>query len=90
MLYRGDIVHIENRLKAELDKTRAEYQAAHGQFQSMLKDIPSGIPHPDGELRIRQTGAVSRTPLQNYRRALMRFSDYCISGIVPNDLLPPD
>ena len=90
MLYRVDDLQIEDRLKVDLDKTRAEYQAAFGEFQSLVKDIPSGIPQPDGELRIRQTGAASRTALQNYRRALMRFSEYCISGTVPADLRPVD
>ena len=86
MLYRGDDLHIEDRMKADLAKARAEYQAAFGEFQSLIKDIPSGIPQPDGELRIRQTGAASRAALQNYRRALMRFSEYCLSGTVPTDL----
>jgi hypothetical protein len=85
LLYRDDL-HIEDRLKADLDKTRAEYQAASGEFQSLVKHLPSGIPQPDGELRLRQTGTASRVALQNYRRALMRFSEYCISGTVPTDL----
>ena len=87
MLYCADDLDIEKRLKGDLDKARAEYQSAYGEFQSIVKDIPSGIPHPDGELRIRQSGAASRAALQNYRLALMRFSDYCLSGTVPEDLL---
>jgi hypothetical protein len=87
MLYRCDDLEIEIRLKGDLEKARAEYQATCGEFQSIVKDIPSGIPRPDGELRIRQFGAASRAALQSYRLALMRFSDYCISGTVPEDLL---
>jgi hypothetical protein len=90
MLYCGDDLDIEERLKGDLNKARVEYQVAWGEFQSMVKDIPSGTPQPDGELRIRQTGAASRTALQSYRRALMRFTEYCLSGTVPKDLLPPD
>jgi hypothetical protein len=88
MLYRRDDLDIEERLKRDLDKARAEYRAACGGFQSIVKDIPSGILQPDGELRIRQSGAASRAALHKYRLALMRFSDYCISGTVPKDLLP--
>jgi hypothetical protein len=86
LLYPGNDLYIEDRMKAELAKAHAEYQAAFREFQSLIKDIPGGIPHPDGELRIRQTGAASRAALQDYRRALMRFSEYCLSGIVPADL----
>ena len=90
MPYPGDDLDIEERLKGELDRARAEYQATSTEFDSLIKDIPSGIPSPDGELRIRQTGAASRTALQKYSRALKRFSEYTLSGMVPKDLLPPE
>jgi hypothetical protein len=90
MLYRGDDREIEKRLKVDLDKARVEYQVAWGEFQSIIEDFPSAIPQPDGELRIRQSGAASRAALQNYRLALMRFSEYCISGTVPEDLWAAD
>jgi hypothetical protein len=86
LLYRGDNLHIEECLKADLDKARAEYQAARVEFQSLVKDLPTGIPQPDGELRVRQTAAASRAALQRYRDALMRFTEYCLSGTVPKDL----
>jgi hypothetical protein len=79
---------IEERLKEDLDKARSEYQAACVEFHSLVKDIPSGIPQPDGELRLRRSGEVSRAALQNYSLALKRFSQYTLSGIVPKDLLP--
>jgi hypothetical protein len=85
----GEDLKIEERLKGDLEKARSEYQAACGEFHSLVKDIPTGIPQPDGELRIRQTGEASRAALQNYTLALKRFSEYTLSGIVPKDLLPP-
>ena len=90
MPYPGDDLDIEEFLKGELDKARAEYDAAHKKFDSLIQDIPSGIPSPDGELRIRQTGQASRVALQNYSRALKRFSEYTFSRTVPKDLLPPE
>ena len=90
MPYPGDDLDIEERLKGELDRARAKYQATSTEFHSLIKDIPSGIPQPDGELRIRQTGQASRAALQNYTRALKRFSQYTLSGTVPKDLIPPD
>lgn len=90
MRYQDDDVDIEERLKGDLAKARAEYDAAHKEFDLLIKDIPSEIPQPDGSLRIRQAGEASRVALQNYRRALKRFSDYAFSGAMPKDLLPPD
>ncbi len=83
MLYQGDDSAIEEFLKGQLDEARAEYDTAHKKF-------PSEIPQPDGSLRIRQAGGASRAALQNYKRALKRFTEYSFSGTVPKDLLPPD
>jgi hypothetical protein len=86
MSYRDDHFEIEKRLKSELDTAREEYGAASREFDLLLKDIPSEIPHPDGELRIRQTGEASRAALRKYTFALRRFSQYTLAGIVPEDL----
>ncbi len=89
MLHQGDDPAIEEFLKEQLERARAEYDAAHKKFDSLIMDIPSGIPQPDGNLRIRQAGEASRAALQNYKRALKRFSEYALSRTVPKDLLPP-
>jgi hypothetical protein len=90
MPYHGDDPAIEELLKGQLNKARDEYDAAHKKFGLLIKDIPSEIPQPYGNLRIRQAGEFSRAALQNYKRALKRFSEYALSGSVPKDLLPPD
>ena len=89
MPYPGDDRDIEERLKAELDDARGEYEAAINDFHSLISDIPSEIPTPDGRLRIRQSEEASRVALQKYSRALKRFSAHTLSGTVPEDLLPP-
>lgn len=88
MLAYREYQEIEERLRGDLEKARAEYQAACGEFDSLVKDIPSGISQPDGELRLQQTGEASGAALQNYTAALRRFSQYTLSGIVPEDLMP--
>jgi hypothetical protein len=84
-----EYLEIEERLRCDLEKARAVYQGACGEFHSLVKDIPSGIPQSDGELRIRQAGEASRVALQDYIFALKRFSQYTLAGVVPEDLLPP-
>ncbi len=90
MLPREDDWDFEELLKSQLDRARAEYEAAHKKFNLLIKDIPSEIPHPDGNLRIHHAGEASRAALQNYKHALNRFTDYALSGTVPKDLLPPE
>ena len=90
MPYRHDHLDIELRLKRELDRAREEYGTASRAFDLMVKDIPSGIPQPDGDLRIRQAAEASRAALRNYTLALKRFSLYTLSGIVPIDKSPMD
>ena len=38
MPYPGDEMYIEERLKSELDKARAEYHATSMEFHSLIKD----------------------------------------------------
>jgi hypothetical protein len=90
MSFRHDHFEIEKRLKSELDKARDEYAVASREFDLLLKDIPSGIPQPDGELRIRQTAEASRVALRKYTFALRRFSQYTLAGIVPEDMTGRD
>jgi hypothetical protein len=78
----------EKLLGADLEKARAEYQTTRREFNSALNDIPNGIPQPDGNLRIRQTGQAARAALEKYRRAIQRFNDCTVYRIAPEDLLP--
>ena len=80
----------EKRLEGDLEKARAEYRAAHMEFQSALNDVPGGIPSPDGNLHIRQTGQAARAALEKYRRAIQRFNDCTVYGIEPEDRFPPE
>ena len=82
-------LEIARRLKAELDKARDEHSAATARFDQLAEDTPSGLPHPDGSLRIRQAGKSVTASLENYTRTLKRFTDFAVSGIVPEDILPP-
>ena len=49
----------------ELDNARDEHSAATARFDRLAEDTPSGLPHPDGSLRIRQAGKNVRASLAN-------------------------
>jgi hypothetical protein len=64
------------RLKADLDSAWRENVAARATFDAIMKETPTGLPHPDGSVRIRQAGAAMNLALQGYIKALRRFTDF--------------
>uniref|UniRef100_Q01XH3 Uncharacterized protein n=1 Tax=Solibacter usitatus (strain Ellin6076) TaxID=234267 RepID=Q01XH3_SOLUE len=80
---------IRQRLWDELETARAEHVAASRQFDLTVHESPSGLPHPDGVLRMQQVGRNAGSALQDYMRALKRFTDFTLNGTIPPDLLPP-
>ena len=89
MLEPGCIEEIEKNLRGELERTQAAYKTARSEFRSVMADVPSGIPHPDGVMRIEQSGQAFRFASDAYTSALKRFMDFATNRIVPNDLKPP-
>jgi hypothetical protein len=77
MAYDSDDRDVLQFLREQVDAARIEYTvAASAEFDLMVKEVPSGIPQPDGSLRIHKAGQASRAALQNYMRALKRLVDF--------------
>ena len=76
---------IAAKLKTELDEANRENIAASAEFNSIMKDIPSGIPQPDGSLRIRQVAAKMNGAVRKHVLAVNRFSDFMVHGVPPED-----
>jgi hypothetical protein len=90
MSHHSDHEEVLQFLRLQLDAARIEYTKASAEFDLMVKEVPSGIPQPDGALRIQKAGQASRTALQRYRRALKHFADFTLEGRVTDDFPPPD
>ena len=58
-------------------------------FSDATRDIPSGLPHPDGKQRIYSTSREYSAALNELIRALKRLTDFRDRGIVPEDLKAP-
>jgi hypothetical protein len=43
----------------ELGNAQSAYNAANARLNVLIKEVPSGIPAPDGSLRIREANRVS-------------------------------
>ena len=80
MSHHSDHQEVLQFLRELVDVARTEYTEASAEFDLLVKEVPSGIPQPDGSLRIHRAGQASRAALQNYMRALKRLVD-----LLPSD-----
>ena len=56
------------------------------EFTSILDDIPSGLPHPDGIQRIQTAARELAAARKKKERAHTRLDDYLSRRILPEDL----
>jgi len=70
----------------QLEDATETHRLCQQNFLTMMQDIPSGLPHPDGVQRIENASSECAHALRRMRTARTRlqlFQDY---GFVPNDL----
>jgi hypothetical protein len=73
-------------LTSELAQDYSRHTAASKRFDDLVKEVPSGLPHPDGCERIHAAGRDASVTLEAYVFALRRYADFSVHGIVPDDL----
>jgi hypothetical protein len=73
------------RLVGEVERTRRAYALASSEYNSILKEIPSGIPGPDGAVRVRQAGQKFKDTLRAHSLAVERLNRFVITGLPPQD-----
>ena len=82
---------IEKVLHEELERARLLYISDANDFRTATKGmIPTDPDHPDRTAAIRTAGEERRSALDVYSRALNRFMDFIIDGVVPDDLKGTD
>jgi hypothetical protein len=62
------------REPSELEAARAQWLNAIAELNEAIAGVPSGLPHPDGQLRIRRAGAKRAAAYEKYLK-LLRGSD---------------
>lgn len=65
---------------------KARMDEAAGTFLAIMNEVPSGLPHPDGSLRIQNASRDLSAARLAYVAASRALTDYSIRGIVPDDL----
>lgn len=61
-------------------------RVANERFQMVIKEAPSGFPHPDGIQRIHNVSAENAKARRNLHDARVRLEQFRAYGYVPKDL----
>jgi hypothetical protein len=73
-------------LNHDLRVAQQRRDEASALFSDIMKDVPSGIPHPDGTDRIHQASQKYSNAQKEAMDALMRLNKFLIHGTLPEDL----
>jgi hypothetical protein len=73
-------------LLRDLVQATASVSAALREFNSVIDQYPSGLPHPDGSQRIRNASRSLSITRLKMMKAYSRLDDFLAKGIVPEDL----
>jgi len=73
-------------LRDDVERAKAVSETASAEFEAILNDIPSSIPHPDGALRIRNASIESAAARTHFMHAIKRQAAFLVHGTLPEDL----
>jgi hypothetical protein len=73
-------------LRADLAAAQHRRDEAAALFSEVIRDVPSGIPIPDGAERIRRVSLDYKQTQIEAVSALVRLNDFIIHGTIPSDL----
>ncbi len=83
---RAKFLQIEAILNAELEQARKFHALANHSFQDTAREVPTHLPSPDGIAYVENSAENRKAAFDQYKRALARFNDFEIRGVVPPDL----
>jgi hypothetical protein len=76
---------IENGLCLAVESCRMRLLLAKAVVDEVNNDIPSGLPHPDGVLRIKNANAAYSEARMNLMKALDNLNHFVCYGVIPKD-----
>jgi hypothetical protein len=75
-----------NILQQDLEAATERSKAATAAFDAVTREIPSGVPQPDGTQRIHNASRKATITRMDMLRAHHRLNDFINAGVVPEDL----
>src|SRR5258708_26463589 len=82
----AELEGVEKLLWDDFQIALEEKNRALEEFNSVIQDTPSGMPHPDGVQRIKNCSRKYSEARYHMTRALERLNNFRNSGIIPDDL----
>jgi hypothetical protein len=73
-------------MQSDIDATKLVMEHALKVFDGMVREVPSGIPHPDGVQRIKNASRDLSSARAALNAAVARQCAFVLHGIVPDDL----
>jgi hypothetical protein len=73
-------------LREEFALAKADLAAASERFEALTREVPSGVPHPDGSLRINNAARDLSQAREDLMKTAARLNSFIIHGIAPSDL----
>ncbi len=77
---------VRSALIQEIVEATALKNQASGAFEIVMGQFPSGLPHPNGSLRIKNASVKLSIASKGIFKAHNRLNDFLRCGIVPEDL----
>lgn len=73
-------------MQSDIDATKLVMEHAMKVFDGMVREVPSGIPYPDGVQRIKNASRELSSARAALNAAVARQCAFVLHGIVPDDL----
>jgi len=73
-------------LRCHVDTAKARLSTGSQEFDAIIRESPSGLPHPGGVQRIRDVARELSSARQEYLDAYLRLNKFVREGIIPDDL----
>ena len=67
-------------IMATLDAARQRYLDAAREFHTVTRDVPSGLPHPDGSIRVQRQADIMRRTFDEYQQVRKDLEDVLAEG----------
>jgi hypothetical protein len=81
-----DHKRIHEILREEFEAAKRRMNIASVEFNEVVREIPSGLPHPDGTQRIHNVGRELADAREKLAAAIARLNDFVSREVVPEDL----
>jgi hypothetical protein len=76
-------------LTSEVENARQRFTRATQAFREVMSDVPSGLPYPDGVVRIERASREWQSASEAYSKALARFHQFILDEIIPEEFRDP-